>query len=153
MFLIDLFFRNKPWLFKKQIHDDQFGMLWYNSSNDPQYNHYQGHFRFKPTNDEVDIFIDSSREGISANQKEFFTEIEQNYLEIELKAKDILEKHLCKKLNSAVVLTNFRANFNLCCISLGKVPHQSWSLTFASDKYSIMGITVKYIKRNAISIV
>jgi hypothetical protein len=75
MGILDFLFRNKPRLIKISIRDDLFGLMWFNKDKYSEFNHYQGHLLFNPTNSEIDIFIDSDKEGFEQQKKSFYTEI------------------------------------------------------------------------------
>lgn len=144
MIILDFIFRNKPWLIKKSMTDDTFGKTWYNKEKNPEFNHYQGHFIFKPTNTEIDIFLDSDKEGYESKQKSFFKEIERNYQEIVDKSGILIEELLQKKKGQKIKIQDFRKEFTLFAISIPRIPNQKWTLSFTSEKHSLMGITVYY---------
>lgn len=75
-----IFFPDRPWLFKKIMHDEVFGKMWFNkNTKDPQYDHYQAHLLFKPTQKEVDIFIDADATGIEHEQRSLYLALERDF--------------------------------------------------------------------------
>lgn len=67
-----MFYPNKPWLFKKQIKDSFFGLMWFNKKRKNDISYYQCQIIFSHTNFPIDIFIESEREGINPSQKALF---------------------------------------------------------------------------------
>jgi hypothetical protein len=144
MIILDFIFRNKPWLIKKSLTDDIFGIMWYNKEKDPEFNHYQAHFTFRPTNSEIDIFLDSDKDGFDSKQKSFFKEIEKKYQDIIEKSVFPIEELLQKKKGKTIKIQDFRKEFALFAISIPRIPNKKWTLSFTSEKHSLMGITVQY---------
>jgi hypothetical protein len=103
---------NRPWLFKKQIYDDNLGRLWFNKiKKNPKENHFQAHTVFKPTNREIDIFFDSDENRLDPNQVRFYYEIENKY-------NDLVSQYI-KSLKDSNLDSNF--NYILFGISVGRV--------------------------------
>lgn len=144
MSILDFLFRNKPWLIKKSITDDLFGLMWFNKDKNPEFNHYQGHLFFNPTNSEIDIFIDSDKEGFDQQQKSFYKEIVKNYSEISDKSATKVNEYLSKKQNKPDTAMDFITDFRLFAISISRNPAQKWSMHFDSEKYGISGITIQF---------
>jgi len=147
MNLRQLFFPNKPWLFKKQIHDDIFGMMWFNKDKmQPEYNHYQGHFKFKPTQNEIDIFIDSDQNGISSEQKNVFKSLENKYHDFVSKIILPLQDKLRKRKSTEVLINDFNSEFQLFAISISKVINEQHELklSYSSDIHSLTNICVTF---------
>jgi hypothetical protein len=75
-----IFVPDRPWLFKKIMHDEVFGKMWFNrNTKEPQYDHYQAHLLFKPTQKEVDVFIDADAKGIAQEQRSIFLALERDF--------------------------------------------------------------------------
>ncbi len=144
MTILNLLFPNKPWLFKKTITDDIFGLMWFKKQENSEFDHYQGHFIFRPTKSEIDIFIDSDRNGIEPRQKTFFKEIDTRYFESIEKSKRPIEEFLNKKNNQYIKIVDFDKEFQLFAISISRIPSQKWSFSFSSEKFAIYGLTVKF---------
>lgn len=144
MSILDFLFRNKPWLIKKSIKDDLFGLMWFNKDKNSEFNHYQGHLLFYPTNSEIDIFIDSDKEGFEQQQKSFFNEIVKKYSEISDKSATQVNEYLNKKRNKINSAMDFKNDFRLYAISISRNPAQKWSLHFDSEKHAISGITIQF---------
>ena len=152
MFILDFIFRNKPWLIKKTINDDTFGLMWFNKDQDPVFDHFQAHITFRPTNSEIDVFIDSDKNGIDPRQKTFFKEIETKYSECIRKSIRPIEEFLKNKNNQNTQITNFEEEFTLIIISIPRDISQKWSLSFSSEKYSLYDLTINFIKWDIIEI-
>jgi hypothetical protein len=133
------FLRNQPWLFKKQIHHDIFGRMWFVKDKNPIYNHYQSHIYFKPANKEIDIFFDSDVE-FDSNQTLFFNAIEKQYQIIFFECLKLIEDQFKFKFSSDTDL-------NLWAIEIGKFSelNQKWSLSYSSEKHSLHNISVDLI--------
>jgi hypothetical protein len=147
MLLRQLFFPNKPWLFKKQIQDDTFGRMWFNSNKkEPQFNHYQGHFTFKPINKEVDIFFDSDREGISNDQKNVFNTLENNYNDYISILINAIRDYILNKKSRNLDIKDFNAEFKLFGISIPRIEngYQDVKLYYESDTHRINNISVTF---------
>jgi len=143
MTIFQILFPNKPWIFKKQITDDQFGLMWYNKDRNPLFNHYQAHFTFKPTNSEIDAFFTSDKEGIDPKQKHFFWEIEKKYFDILPILITPLEKFYKRSYNQEIKIHDFKKEYRLFAISVSRYSyqHQEWSLSFTPENDPITGIT------------
>ena len=147
MLLRQLFFPNKPCLFKKQIQDDTFGRMWFNSNKkEPQFNHYQGHFTFKPINKEVDIFFDSDREGITNDQKNVFNTLENNYNDYISILITSIRDYILNKKSRNLEINDFNAEFKLFGISIPRIEngHQEVILYYESDIHKITNISVTF---------
>ena len=118
MNILEFLFRNKPWLIKKTINDDIFGLMWFNKDKNSEYNHFQGHLFFKPTNSEIDVFIDSDKLGIDPKQKMFFNEIIEKYSEITDKSSSEITKYLINKHKKPISAINFKREFRLYATSI-----------------------------------
>lgn len=154
MILQTLFFPNKPFLFKKKINDELFGLMWFNKSKDPKFNHYQAHFIFKPSNHEIDIFFDADKEGINPRQKMFFYEIEKKYSELLRQIVQPVTEKLEKRKLREIKINDFSKEFTLFAISISRVSefNQEWSLSYYSDKHSMTGFTINFKNWDIISI-
>jgi hypothetical protein len=153
MILIDFLFRNKPWLIKKSLKDDTFGKIWYNRNKNPEFNHYQGHFIFKPTNTEIDIFLDSDKDGLDPKQKLFFKEIERRYPEIMKKSPSPIQELIQNKKGKTILIKDFTKEFTLYAISIPRIPHKKWTLSFANKKNPLEGITIQFNDWDAVDII
>lgn len=144
MSLQRLFFPNKPFLFKKKIKDDIFGLMLFNKNSKLSY--YQGHFLFKPSNKEIDIFLDSNKAGINPKQKIFFHQIENNYNQLVIKISQAITEKLNKRKLREIIINDFSNEFTLYAISISWVSqlNQEWSLSYHSDIHSPSGLTVNF---------
>ena len=145
--LRNLIIPNKPWLFKKQIHDDLFGMIWFNiHKKQPEYDHYQGHLTFKPTNMEIDIFFDSDPEGIASDQKTVFKTLENNYHDYISKLLRPMQYSIVKRKSKDIVIKDFNTEFQLFGLSIPRLKsrHKDVTLSFISDTHAIPNINATF---------
>jgi hypothetical protein len=146
-FVKHLIFPNKPWLFKKQIHDDIFGMMWFNKDKrQPQYDHYQGHFLFKPINKEIDIYFDADPEGITNEQKVTFKSLESEYKNYTFRLLQPMQEKIKARKDVQIVIKDFNAEFQLFAISISRVKNgqKDISLNYASDTHGISNISATF---------
>jgi hypothetical protein len=118
--------------------------MWFKKQQNSEFDHFQGHFTFKPTNSDIDIFIDSDKEGIESRQKAFFKEIETRYSECIAKSVRPTAEFLQKKNKQNVQISNFENEFKLFAISIPRERSQKWSLSFSSEKHSLYGMTINF---------
>ncbi len=151
MNIIDFIFRNKPWLIRKSLHDDTFGKIWYNKDENSEFNHYHGHFIFKPTNTEIDIFLFSDKDGYDPKQKLFFEKIEKGYQDIIEKSVPKIEE-LLQKRKRKMIIQDFKKEFTLFAISIPRIPNKNWTLSFTSEKHALGRITIHFNDMDVVSI-
>lgn len=155
MRILNVLFPNKPWLFKKRITDDQFGLMWYNTDRNTKFNHYQARFIFKPTNSEIDGFFDADKEGIDPKQKHYFWEIEKKYLELIPQIVKSLEGFYKNRYSQNISFQNFKEEFTLFAISISRYSYQQqeWSLSYTKKDDPYSGITIKFRNWNIVDII
>jgi hypothetical protein len=155
MFLRNLFFRNKPWMFKPEINDDIFGRMWFNTNKKhPEYNHYQGHFLFGPVKKEIDIFIDSDKDGFSNQQKSLFKKVEKDYHNFISRITQPMQEKLSKRKSREIVINDFNKEFQLSSISIARVVGNNEEITlyFSSEAHAVPGIRVLFRNSEVIEI-
>jgi hypothetical protein len=154
MLILKLLFPNKPWLFKKQITDAEFGLMWFNKDRNPLFNHYQAHFTFKPTNSEIDAFFTSDLDGIDPKQRHFYWEIEKKYFEIIPTLISSLEDFYERKRNQSIKIRDFENEFKLFAISISRYAYQKqeWSLSYTNVSDVLSGITISFKNWDAVDV-
>lgn len=140
MSLLTNFFPNKPWLFKKQINDSFFGLMWFNKKKKNDMSHYQCQIIFSQTNKLLDVFIDSEKK-IDPFQKVMFFEFEKYYDEILESIKIPLAARIKKiKLIDCVNL-EMKSDFYIWSLVIhSKESDHQYSIGLSSDKYNISNI-------------
>ncbi len=115
--------------------DDQFfgKMIFSEFKKTPEKNYFECHRHFKPTNEIIEIGIKGNETGPTEIQKDFFREIELNYLKIISSVKPIIEDEF-RNWKEEFEIKDFKKEFKAVylflplCINDFKV----WEIAFES---------------------
>ena len=134
-------------IFKKPvaIQNDFFGNLRFRKMKAEGKSYFEGKGIFKPTGKEIEYFITANEDGPDQKQKEFYNWIQENYSDLVIKFKPLIEDEF-RNWKEDFTIKNFDSEFQLVALT---IPNQDmkplkWDLSFDTEHDENHQFTVEF---------
>ncbi len=107
--------------------------------------YFEGKGLFKPTGKEIEFFITANEDGPDQKQKEFYNWIQENYSDLVIKFKPLIEDEF-RNWKEDFTIKNFDSEFHLVALT---IPNQerkpfNWDLSFDTEHDENHQFTVEF---------
>jgi hypothetical protein len=135
-------FFKKPTL----IQDAFFGELRFVDFKDTSKNYFEGKGYFAPTNNHTEYFINADKEGPTAQQKQFYTDLQSNFSDYIQKITPLIEGEF-RNWKEDFVIKDFTKEFELVCITIPRLDLKPlvWDMAFTTVHDADHHITIDFI--------
>lgn len=135
-------------IFKKPtiLHDEVFGTLHFMKFKDSSKNYFEGKGHFDPAGDVIEYLIEGNEEGPSEEQKQFYLQIQNNFIQYVEKIKPLIEDEL-RNWKEDFIIRDFSKEFKIVCITIPRLDRRPpiWDMSFASIHDLNHHITIDFV--------